>query len=75
MPRGDKTGSAGMGPMTGRAAVYCTGTAYPGFVTPHPPGFSGRRGFGRMGHGRGYRNWYHCTGMPGWSRYEAGYPA
>ncbi len=67
MPRGDKTGPAGMGPMTGRAAGHCAGNAY--------PGFSGRRGFGRMGRGRGYRNWYHCTGMPGWSRYEAGYPA
>ena len=75
MPRGDKTGPAGMGPMTGRAAGYCTGNAHPGFVTPNPPGFSGRRGFGQMGRGKGHRNWYHRTGMPGWSRYEAGYPA
>ena len=75
MPRGDKTGPAGMGPMTGRAAGYCTGNAYPGFVSPHPPGFSGRRGFNRMGRGRGHRHWYNRTGMPGWSRYEAGYPA
>ena len=67
MPRGDKTGPAGMGPMTGRAVGYCTGNAY--------PGFSGRRGFNRMGRGRGHRHWYHRTGMPGWSRYEAGYPA
>jgi len=75
MPRGDKTGPAGMGPMTGRAAGYCTGNAYPGFVTPNPSGFSGRRGLGQMGRGRGHRNWYNRTGMPGWSRYEAGYPA
>lgn len=71
MPRGDKTGPAGMGPMTGRAAGYCTGNVYPGFVSPHPPGFYGRRGFNRMRRGRGHR---HCTGMPGWSRYETGYP-
>ena len=75
MPRGDKTGPAGMGPMTGRAAGYCTGNAYPGFVSPHPSGFSGRRGFNRMGRGRGHRHWYNRTGMPGWSRYEAEYPA
>lgn len=75
MPGGDRTGPAGMGPMTGRAAGYCTGNSYPGFASPYPPRFSGRRGFSRMGRGRGYRNWYHSTGMPGWSRYEAGYPA
>jgi len=75
MPRGDKTGPAGMGPMTGRGAGYCTGNAYPGFVSAPPAGFSGRRGFSRMGRGRGHRNWYYRTGMPGWSRYEAGYPA
>jgi hypothetical protein len=75
MPRGDRTGPAGMGPMTGRAAGYCTGNAYPGFMSPHPPRFSGRRGFGRMGMRRGYRHGYYNTGMPGWSQYEAGYPA
>ena len=52
MPGGDRTGPAGMGPMTGRAAGYCTGNSYPGFASPHPPGFSGRRGFSRMGRGR-----------------------
>ena len=81
MPRGDRTGPAGMGPMTGRAAGYCTGNPYPGFANPYPQGFSGRRGFSRMGmgmgrgRGRGYRHGYYQTGMPGWDRYEAGYPA
>lgn len=75
MPGGDRTGPNGMGPMTGRAAGYCTGNQYPGYINPYPQGFSGRRGFGRRGRGRGYRHWYHLTGMPGWSRYEAGYPA
>ncbi|MGI6097596.1 MAG: DUF5320 domain-containing protein, partial [Dethiobacteria bacterium] len=27
MPRGDGSGPAGMGPMTGRAAGYCAGYA------------------------------------------------
>ena len=71
MPRGDGTGPAGMGPMTGRAAGYCAGFAAPGFVNPGPGG----GGFGRRGGGRGWRNWYHATGLPGWSRAAAGMPA
>jgi len=47
MPRGDGTGPAGMGPMTGRAAGYCAGYPTPGFMTP---GFG--RGLG-MARGRG----------------------
>jgi hypothetical protein len=52
MPRGDGTGSMGMGPMTGRGAGYCAGYGVPGFLNP---GFGGGgRGFGRgMGRGRG----------------------
>ena len=34
MPRGDGTGPAGMGPMTGRAAGYCAGYGVPGYVNP-----------------------------------------
>lgn len=49
MPGGDRTGPAGMGPMTGRAAGYCAGYPVPGYMNPIP----GRgRGFGR-GWGRG----------------------
>lgn len=52
MPRGDGTGPAGMGPMTGRAAGYCAGYAAPGFTNPR-----GGRGLGlargRGGWGRG----------------------
>lgn len=77
MPRGDGTGPAGMGPMTGRAAGYCAGYSTPGFMNPY-----GRAGIGRGagraasgGRGRGYRNWYYATGLPGWSRYNMGYPA
>jgi len=34
MPRGDRTGPAGMGPMTGRAAGYCAGYGVPGYLNP-----------------------------------------
>ena len=63
MPRGDKTGPWGAGPMTGRAAGYCTGYSVPGYMNPrrgYDRGFGrGRsRGFGR-GWGRGFgRGWY-----------------
>ena len=35
MPRGDGTGPAGLGPMTGRAAGYCAGYPVPGFMNPY----------------------------------------
>ena len=78
MPRGDGTGPAGMGPMTGRAAGYCAGYSIPGFLNPY-----GGRYFGtsrgvfetRGGRRRGYRNWYYATGLPGWYRYNIGMPA
>jgi hypothetical protein len=35
MPRGDRTGPAGMGPMTGRAAGYCAGYGMPGYRNPY----------------------------------------
>lgn len=79
MPGGDRTGPSGMGPMTGRAAGYCTGNATPGFASgPSAGGFGGRgrgRGGGGRGRGRGYRNWFHATGVPGWQRANWGQPA
>ena len=67
MPRGDRTGPWGAGPMTGRAAGYCAGYSVPGYMNPvggYGRGF-GRgwgRGFGRgwgRGWGRGFgRGWY-----------------
>ena len=42
MPRGDRTGPAGQGPMTGRGMGFCTGFNVPGYMNP---GFG--RGFGR----------------------------
>lgn len=34
MPRGDRTGPMGLGPMTGGAAGYCAGFPIPGYVSP-----------------------------------------
>ncbi|MFW6110773.1 MAG: DUF5320 domain-containing protein [Thermoproteota archaeon] len=54
MPRGDRTGPLGRGPMTGRAAGYCTGYPVPGYMNPVPRlGRGYGRGLGR-GFGRGY---------------------
>ncbi len=66
MPNGDKTGPAGLGPMTGRKLGYCVGAAAPGGAGRGwgPGGGQGRRrGFGR---GRGW-----CRGPGGrfpWER-------
>ncbi len=49
MPRGDQTGPAGWGPMTGRAAGFCAGYNSPGFANPIP-----QRRYG-MGYGLGLR--------------------
>ena len=73
MPRGDKRGPNGMGPMTGRGLGYCAGYDAPGFTSDAPPrggagsgrghgfGQRGRMGFGPgFGHGRGWgfgRGW------------------
>ncbi len=77
MPRGDGTGPARMGPMTGRAAGYCAGYSVPGYMNPYGGRYGGvgRAPGGWFGRGRGYRNWYYATGLPGWTRYNMGYPA
>jgi len=67
MPRGDRTGPMGMGPMTGRGAGYCAGYGVPGYMNP-VMGRGMGAGFGRGG-GRGWRNQYYATGLPGWMRY------
>ncbi len=67
MPGGDRTGPAGMGPMTGRAAGYCAGYPVPGYMNPIPGYGFGGRGRGRGG-GWGRRNWYYATGLTGWQR-------
>ena len=70
MPRGDGTGPAGMGPMTGRAAGYCAGYSVPGHINS-----GGGLGYGGRGRGRGRRNRYYATGLPGWARPGYGWPA
>ena len=52
MPRGDRTGPEGMGPMTGRAAGFCAGHDAPGHANPVRG-----MGRGRGGRGRGWRPW------------------
>jgi hypothetical protein len=72
MPRGDGTGPAGMGSMTGRAAGFCAGYSVPGYMNP----IGGRGYWGRgSGGGWGRRNWYYATGLPGWVRAGSGLPA
>jgi hypothetical protein len=77
MPRGDGTGPAGLGPMTGRAAGYCAGYSVPGFMNPAGGRFYPRAGLGTGAGrgGRGYRNFYYATGLPGYVRYSMGLPA
>ncbi len=49
MPRGDRTGPAGKGPMTGRGTGFCAGFGTPGYLNPFPArGFGRGRGYGRM---------------------------
>ena len=59
MPAGDRTGPEGLGPMTGRAVGYCSGSDRPGranrFLNLL---YLGRRIFGRRisdGRGLGFR--------------------
>ena len=58
MPRGDGTGPAGMGPMTGRGAGYCAGYGHPGFANPVGGGWTGNWGrippYGAVQPGYGY---------------------
>lgn len=51
MPRGDRTGPNGMGPMTGRQAGYCAGFDTPGFNN----NYFGARGGGGFGRGNRFR--------------------
>lgn len=70
MPRGNGTGPAGMGPMTGRGAGYCAGYGVAGFENPvNGRGMGmGMGGRGQGGGGRGRRNQFFATGLPGWQR-------
>ena len=79
MPGGDRTGPMGQGPMTGRAAGYCTGSPAPGYMDPASGGGFGNWGRGFRGGGgggrggRGRRNRFYATGLPGWARAGCGF--
>lgn len=65
MPRGDRTGPWGFGPMTGRGAGFCGGFPVPGYLNP---GFVGpKAAWGWWGRGRGWRHRFWATGIPGWA--------
>lgn len=65
MPGGDRTGPLGAGPRTGRGMGFCGGYQQPGYGF-QAGGFRGGFGFGRAGAGRGWRNRFYATGIPGW---------
>ena len=81
MPRGDGTGPAGMGPMTGRAAGYCAGYNVPGFMNPYggrSAGFAGGLPLGIGGYpypayGRGIYPPYAAYGAYGFAGRRFGF--
>jgi hypothetical protein len=80
MPRGDRTGPAGLGPGSGRGAGFCAGYSVPGFMNPVWGGGGGRgwggggRGWGGGGGGWRYRHGFRAPFGPGWQQAWASYP-
>lgn len=70
MPRGDRTGPLGEGPMTGRGLGYGAGYDSPGYTKG--PGMGLGRGF--FGRGRGIFGWGSGRGYF-WRRSEVAPPA
>jgi hypothetical protein len=72
MPRGDRTGPAGMGSMSGRGAGYCAGFGAPGFAHPARGARcgAGRGRGGGAGFGAGWRRGWAAAPHP-----AAGFPA
>ena len=71
MPRGDRTGPMGYGPMTGRGLGYCAGYASPGYTRSWPRyGMGWGRGFGR-----GWRHGPYAWGAPAWPAWGWAPPA
>ncbi len=70
MPNFDGTGPMGQGSMTGGGRGYC---AVP--LSDKRQQFVGRGFYGRGGgRGRGFRNCFWATGLPGWMRSGYAYP-
>jgi len=76
MPRGDRSGPAGIGPRSGRAAGYCANYDTPGFMSRffgrgtgrgsgmgNGQGLGQNRGSGSRGGCFGWRNMFHRTGL------------
>jgi len=64
--------------MTGRGAGFCAGYGMPGFMNPgfgRGMGPRGGRGMFGGGGGHGRRNRFWATGLTGWQRAAAGWPA
>ncbi len=70
MPGFDGTRPMGQGPMTGGGRGYC---AMP--ITTIGDQSFGRGGFYGRGGGRGRRNCFYVTGLPGWLRAQRGMQA
>jgi hypothetical protein len=73
MPRGDRTGPEGAGPMTGRGLGYCAGYPAPGYTSAEYGLGRGWRWHSEARHaggraGRGFRHRYYATGIPGLGR-------
>jgi len=69
MPGFDGTGPRGQGAMTGGGRGYCA-------VPVDEAGRQfGKGGFGARGQGRGRRNCFYATGLPGWMRAQKGMQA
>jgi len=72
MPRGDGTGPAGLGPMTGRGAGFCAEYDTPRYRDQQTYGYGRSFGFGRgmgfrcgCGFGGGYRRRYYTSRYSG----------
>ncbi len=66
MPGFDGTGPMGQGAMTGGGRGYCAVALNSAGGRP----FGGRGFYGRGG--RGFRNCFYLTGLPGWMRSQRG---
>jgi hypothetical protein len=76
MPGRNGTGPRGMGPMTGRGMGFCAVSETQGYTnTGAGQGFGTGTGRGRSfcgrGGGRGWRNMFNATGLPGWMRFRS----
>ena len=67
MPGFDGTGPVGRGAMTGGGRGYCVVALNSADVRPG----NSRGSYGR-GAGRGFRNCFYATGLPGWMRAQRG---